>query len=129
LIENAEDIYKACQQILHAVKEKSKEVVNPYLIRIQSIIIELQNHFQAILSLEDNRSKLKYHWSVIYRDGDTLDELTTLINHSTPVFISSKVDYIKQRLVFFTSEIVSIFGKRESLYIITPKFQELAKLW
>ena len=55
--------------------------------------------------------------------------MNTMLHNTTPVFIRSEVDYIKQVLVFFTDQVVSNFGKRESLYIITPKFQELVKLW
>jgi hypothetical protein len=129
LLEQKDEIFKALERILHEVKEKLKDVVNPYLIRIQFVINELQNHLQILHSVGDDRTKLKLHWSVIYRGADILDEMTTLIQHTTPIYIKSDADYIKQRLVFLTRDVVGLFGKRESHYIITPKFQELAKLW
>ncbi|MBI0576799.1 hypothetical protein IEC97_05470 [Neobacillus cucumis] len=124
-----DEILSACKHILSVVKDKLKEDVNPILIRIQYIIKEFQTHLAATASTMNNPQQEKYHWSVVYRAGDTLDEMATLIKNTTPVLIKTEVDYIKQRLVFFTNHVVQTFGNRESLYIITPKFQELSGLW
>lgn len=123
------EILQACQSIVKAVSEKSKEDVNPILIRIQLVLEEFQAHLHWISTLQDDVQQQKYHWSVLYRDGDILDEMTTLLNNTTPVFIQTEIAYIKQCLVFFTQHVVKTFGLRESMYIITPKFQELSDLW
>lgn len=129
MIGKTDEIFQSCQAILIAVREKSREEVNPLLIRIQYVIEELQTHLLAIVSAKVDAQKQKYHWSVLYRDGDALDEMAILLNNTTPVYIQTEVDFIKQCLVFFTHHVVQSFGKRESLYIITPKFQELSGLW
>lgn len=126
---NNEEIMQTCQQILSVVREKSKQEVNPLLFRIQMILQEFQTHFTALASAEVSIQQQKYHWSILYRDGDTLDEMATMLHNTTPVLIKTEVDYIKQCLVFFTYHIVNLFGKDEARYIITPKFQELAELW
>jgi len=126
---NIDEILKACQLMLSTVREKSEIELNPLLIRIQYVINEMESHFLVIASnIEDIKTE-KYHWSILYREGDILDEMATLIHNTTPVSIRTEVDYIKQQLITFTSMVVQTFGKRESLYIITPKFQELAGLW
>jgi hypothetical protein len=126
MLNNTDEIMQTCEDILVKVREKSKVEVNPLLIRIQSIIKEFQTH---LLSLSGEGGDEKYHWGVLYRAGDTLDENAVLINHTTPVFIQTELDFIKRKLVLFTNYVVQKFGKRDSLYIITPKFQELAGLW
>lgn len=128
---NIEDIVQACERILQQVREKSKESVNPILLRIQVVVNEMQQHLAALTKAEnqnDLRQK-KYHWSVLYRDGDMLDEMMTLLHNTTPVFIQTDVNYITQRLIYLTTEVIQTFGRRESYYIITPKFQELAGIW
>ena len=126
---NIDEILKACQLMLSTVREKSEIELNPLLIRIQYVINEMESHFLVIASnIEDIKTE-KYHWSILYREGDILDEMATLIHNTTPVSIRTEVDYIKQQLITFTSMVVQTFGIRESLYIITPKFQELAGLW
>ncbi|WP_254119119.1 hypothetical protein [Bacillus sp. FJAT-29790] len=119
-----DEIICACENIL--IKEKLKNEVNPLMIRVQYIIHEFQTHF---LALAKGGMHDKYHWSVLYRNGDTLDEMATLLKNTTPVSIHTEVEYIKQCLVFFTNQVVQAYGKRDSLYIITPTFQELAGLW
>ncbi|WP_216637388.1 hypothetical protein [Bacillus sp. FJAT-27445] len=51
------------------------------------------------------------------------------MKNSTPIAIQNDVEFIKECLVFLTKMVVEGFGKREALFIITPKFQELARLW
>ncbi len=129
MIHEINDILKTSQHIIMVVEDKSKDEVNPLLIRIQYVIKELQTHLTALASSENDTHQQKYHWSVLFRVGDSLDEMASLIKNTTPVFIQTDVDYIKQRLVLFTPHVVQTFGKRQSLYIITPKYQELAGLW
>jgi len=126
---NTAEMIKVCEHILKVVKEKSKEEANPLLTRIQFVIQEIQTHFLAVSTLKEDLQQQKNHWSILYRDGDVLDEMTTLLNNTTPVYIQSEVEYIKHSLVEFTSEVVHAYGLRDSLYIITPKFQELSGLW
>jgi len=129
MLNNQNEIFSACEHIRTMVSKKSKEEVNPLLLRIQYIIQEFWDHFLALSKGNMNKLDERYHWSVLYRVGDTLDEMAILLNNTTPVFIQTEVEYIKQRLVFFTSRVVQTYGIRNSLYIITPKFQELAGLW
>lgn len=129
VLNNTNEIIRSCDNILKAVEEKSKEEVNPLLIRIQRVILEFQDHYLSIAKGNMNPSDKKYHWSVLYRAGDMIDEMTVLLRNTTPVFIQTEVEYIKQSIVFFTNEIVQTYGRREALFIITPKFQELAGLW
>ncbi|MBT2756789.1 hypothetical protein J7E71_12570 [Mesobacillus foraminis] len=128
MFSHTDKILKACQHIQTVVRDKSKEEVNPLLIRIHYVTEELQTHLLAVASANSVQQQ-KYHWSVLYRDGDALDEMMIMLNNTTPVFIQSEVEYIKQGLVFFTQHLVQTYGKRESLFIITPKFQELSELW
>jgi hypothetical protein len=95
----------------------------------QIVLEEFQTHLHKISTLNDDVQQQKYHWIVLYRNGDVLDEMMTLLNNTTPVFIQTEVIFIKQCLVFFTQHVVKTFGQRESLFIITPKFQELSDLW
>ncbi|WP_419887068.1 hypothetical protein ACN6MT_16205 [Neobacillus niacini] len=129
LLPNVNEVIQASQQIQLAAKQKSKEEINPLLVRIQYIVEELQAHLLAIsespLSLKDS----KFHWSVLYRDGDTLDEMYTMLKHTTPLPVQTEVEYIKKCLIFYTRSVVDLFGENNSLYIITPKFQELSNLW
>lgn len=121
-------LIQTSNQILMTVREMSKEEINPLLYRIQVVLEEVKTHLLAVASKQD-RNQLKYHWSVLYRAGDILDEMSTLLKNTTPVMIQTEVDYIKQNLIFFTEHIVQTYGKNEALYIITPKFQELSDLW
>lgn len=129
MIHQIEDLISACERILTRVREKSKEEVNPILIRIQVVIQEFTTHLRSLSAPIKDKKLEKYHWSVLYRAGDMIDEMAVIIKNTTPVFIQTDVDYIKQRLIFFTKQVVSGFGNRESFYIITPKFQEMAGLW
>ncbi|WP_462409620.1 hypothetical protein [Neobacillus sp. Marseille-QA0830] len=123
------ELQQSCANILAKVNEKLIEVVNPLLIRIQYVVEEFQSHLLALTKASGDIGLQKYHWSVLYRAGDTMDEFAVLIHNTTPVPIKNEVDYIKQQLVFYANQVVQLYGKRESLYIITPKFQELAKIW
>lgn len=100
-MEQLDKILESCHQIRNKVQEKLKWEVNPFLIRIQSVILELETHFTAVFSTK-NVNELKYHWSVLYRAGDTLDEMATMLRNTTPVLIQTEVDYIKKELVLFT---------------------------
>ncbi len=123
------DIQQVCQNIIAEVNEKLKLENNPLLFRIQHVVREYQFHLRSLSSASSNPELQKKHWGVLYRAGDAIDEMSILLHNTTPVPIKDDVDYLKQQLVFFTTEVVQLYGKRESLYIITPKFQELAKLW
>ena len=86
-------------------------------------------HIDKLESENSDVKKLKYHWSVLYRDGDVLEEMGTLIKNTTPVFIEKEIDFISQSLVLSAPIVIQSFGRIESLFIITPKFQEMSGLW
>ncbi|MED4841695.1 hypothetical protein P9695_15590 [Weizmannia sp. CD-2023] len=55
--------------------------------------------------------------------------MAVMIKNTTPVYFQTDVDYLIQRLIFFAKDIVNKYGWRESCFIMTPKFQELAGIW
>jgi hypothetical protein len=122
-------IEQTCLAILHAVDEEAKVDSNPILIRIQYVVMEIRAHFREVLAGDNHLAQRKYHWSVLYRAGDTLNEMTILLKNTTPVFIENEVYFIMQQLVFYTHDVIQSFGGKESLYIITPMFQEMAGIW
>lgn len=128
-IVNSMEIQQVCQSMIKLVREKSMVEVNPLLIRMQYVIHELLYHMREIETENSNSEKLKYHWSVLYRDGDILDEMGTLIKNTTPAFIERDIDFISQSLVLSTPLVLGRFGRKETLYIVTPKFQEMSGIW
>ena len=128
-IVNSMEIKQVCHKILTLVRDKAREEINPLLIRIQHVIYEMLAHIDKLESENSDVKKLKYHWSVLYRDGDVLEEMGTLIKNTTPVFIEKEIDFISQSLVLSAPIVIQSFGRIESLFIITPKFQEMSGLW
>jgi hypothetical protein len=121
------EMIKSAQNIIYTVGEKLKVENNPLFFRIQLVLNELKGTLLAIKS-SSNAEKEKNYWSIIYRDGDMLDEMAKMLKNTTPVPIEKDVEYIKQSLVLLTEHVVQKYGKQEAKYIITPKFKELAKM-
>lgn len=129
ILPHSSEFVQACASIKKEAMNQSKVDINPLFTRISVILDELMEHVLLLSSDSNDSLDEKYHWSVLYRAGDVLGEMATMLTHTTPLPIRTEVQFIMQILIFYTQIVIQRFGKREALYIITPKFQELADLW
>lgn len=123
------EIVETCGQIEDEARKKARWEINPLLSRIVSTVREIKSTVQALYLVKNGTEDAKDLWGILYRGGDILDEQFIMLKNSTPIAIQNDVEFIKQCLVFFTKRVVEGYGKREAISIITPKFQELARLW
>ncbi|WP_053365497.1 hypothetical protein [Bacillus sp. FJAT-27245] len=129
MIPYANEIIEASGQIEAKARKKAREEINPLLSRIGITLHEITETIQRLSVVKNGTEEAKDLWGILYRAGDILDEEFIMLKNSTPISIQNEVEFIKQCLVFFTKMVVDGYGKREALFIITPKFQVLARLW
>ncbi len=111
---------------------------NPYTARLLKLILELKTCSQeAIIAYsEGDRQGYKSYLEILFRSETMASELNTMLGRTTPKVpkkIKGKLDRdinnLENLLVRLARAISVIFGPRETLYILTPKYQDLANLW
>lgn len=126
---HAQEIYQTCQKIEREAREKAYVEINPLLSRVQLITKEIKEHLNLLSATRLGSDRHRFHLSVLYRSADILDEMYAMLQHTTPLPIRADVDFIMKSFVEYTGKVVEMFGRKEALYIVTPKFQKLSGLW
>lgn len=133
------DTIERLMMVTRRIKSIPSNAYNPYAARLLLVLQELEislakvNHY---FRFPDNKAKLKNDLSIIYRAFDEVLEFQTMLIRTmkgVPPFLFSElkqeVKMLQKLLVDFVTFVIQIFGRRQTLFIITPEFQSLSGLW
>lgn len=111
---------------------------NPLAHRLFSLLHELHQVSGFILdNFKASSLELKNSLEIIYRCVTMIEEQHTMLNRTlTRDFIdplkyelNGEIAQLRRLCVKLVPSIVNLYGVRETLFILTPKYQYLAGLW
>jgi hypothetical protein len=143
MVKLLEEIAAAVRMASDVVRELLKSPGtdhNPYVIRLLILLEELYQKSEAAameINLQASNKSLKDSLSVMYRDGEEIEEMYKMLKRTIPSItplslilqLEADVKKIKDLLTTLVPYVVGIFGSREALFIVTPGFQHRAGLW
>lgn len=102
---------------------------NAFLHRLIVLLEEFQGKVAESLALLDDHVQLRESLSILYRNFDMTAEMNTMLKRTSQQNFDLEVKSIQQSLTELVPEVVRIYGKYETLYIITPGYQQTSSLW
>ena len=111
---------------------------NPIANRLYTLLLEFHRVSGFILdNIRPESLDLKNNLEIIYRCQTMIEEhhtmlIRTLKNGSTNPLeyeLNGEIKKLNKLLVKLVPFIVNLYGVRETLFILTPKYQNLAGLW
>lgn len=122
-------VTKQAKHKLHNAMEQEK-MRNPIPHRLSLLLDDFTQHIEKAIMIDEKLKKeLKYHLSALYRDADMMQEMEIMLQRTSPINLVPEINTIKQLMSDLVTDVVNLFGAYESLYIVTPLFQQLSGLW
>jgi hypothetical protein len=119
--------YEANTKLYHHFTEIREP--NAIARRLSLLLTEMQQYTRASINAHQNKTEQKEFLSILYRNADETNEMYTMLQNVSPINLQVEINPISDILVELVPNIVEEYGKEETLFIITPRFQQLSNVW
>ncbi|AEV17809.1 hypothetical protein GK107_01995 [Geobacillus thermoleovorans] len=101
----------------------------PLFQRLAALAEELSEHVSTLLSGPLERNEAKYHLSVLFRTAEAMAETNEMLKAVGRFHPSVPLQALTYALMRLVPTVAAAYGHYESLLIVTPRFQQLSRLW
>ncbi|OQP05663.1 hypothetical protein B1690_12465 [Geobacillus sp. 46C-IIa] len=125
------DIQAANEEIQQQLRPYVQEhrYIYPLFQRLAALAEELGEHVAALLGGPLERNEAKYHLSVLFRTAEAMAETNEMLKAVGRFHPSVPLQALTYALVQLVPTVAAAYGHYESVLIVTPRFQQLNRLW